>query len=341
MRWTIAFPASCLARSAPASAQQPKPLFATSEPIHITIQAPLSGLIRSRSDAVIQGTLTDPTGQQLPVALSVRGITRRAADVCEFPPLRVQFTSPPPPASLFAGQKKLKLVTHCKNNPAFQQYVLLEYSAYRMYNVLTPHSFRVRLANVDYRGADGRPIVSRVGYFLEDLGDLARRNGMKETRAPEIIPNTDLKSADAARYALFQHMISNHDWSMRAGPKGRECCHNAELMGPLAPGATIPVPYDFDFSGFVNAPYATPPDQLKIHSVRDRFYRGYCIDNADVVAAARQMRDERPQMMAAVTSTPGLDPGTAKRAIGFLDGFFSEIASDEAVNKNLLARCVR
>ena len=341
MRWTIAFPAACLALSAPASAQQPKPLFATSEPIHITIQAPLSGLIRSRSDAVIQGTLTDPTGQALPIALSVRGITRRAADVCEFPPLRVQFTSPPPPASLFAGQKKLKLVTHCKNNPAFQQYVLLEYSAYRMYNVLTPHSFRVRLANVDYRGADGRPIVSRVGYFLEDLGDLARRNGMKETRAPEIIPNTDLKSADAARYALFQHMISNHDWSMRAGPKGRECCHNAELMGPLAPGATIPVPYDFDFSGFVNAPYATPPDQLKIHSVRDRFYRGYCIDNADVVAAARQMRDERPQMMAAVTSTPGLDPGTAKRAIGFLDGFFSEIASDEAVNKNLLARCVR
>ena len=341
MRWTIAFPAAFLALSAPAIAQQPKPLFAASEPIHITIQAPLGGLIRSRSDAVIQGTLTDPNGQALPVALSVRGITRRSSDVCEFPPLRVQFTSPPPPASLFAGQKKLKLVTHCKNNPAFQQYVLLEYSAYRMYNLLTPHSFRVRLANIDYRGADGRPIISRVGYFLEDLGDLAKRNGLKETHAPELIPNNDLKSADAARYALFQHMISNHDWSMRAGPKGRECCHNAELMGPLAPGATIPVPYDFDFSGFVDAPYATPPDQLKIHSVRDRMYRGYCIDNADVVAAARQMRDERPQMMAAVTSTPGLDPATAKRAIGFLDGFFADIASDEAVSKNLLARCVR
>lgn len=341
MRWNFALLVGCIALSAPAIAQQPKPLFATSEPIHITIQAPLGGIIRSRSDAVIQGTLTDPNGQALPIALSVRGITRRSSDVCEFPPLRVQFTSPPPPTSLFAGQKKLKLVTHCKNNPAFQQYVLLEYSAYRMYNVLTPHSFRVRLANVDYRGPDGRPIISRVGYFLEDLGDLAKRNGMKETHAPELIPNADLKSADAARYALFQHMISNHDWSMRAGPKGRECCHNAELMGPLAPGATIPVPYDFDFSGFVNAPYATPPDELKIHSVRDRFYRGYCIDNADVVAAARQMRDERPQMMAAVTSTPGLEPGTAKRAMGFLDGFFADISSDEAVNKNVLARCLK
>jgi hypothetical protein len=290
---------------------------------------------------VIQGTLTDPGGQALPVALSVRGITRRSSDVCDFPPLRVQFTSPPPPTSLFAGQKKLKLVTHCRNSPSFQQYVLLEYSAYRMYSVLTPHGFRVRLANIDYRGPDGHPIISRVGYFLEDLGDLAKRNGLKETHAPELIPNIDLSSPDAARYALFQHMIANHDWSMRAGPKGRECCHNAELIGPLAPGATVPVPYDFDFSGFVNAPYATAPEQLKIHSVRDRMYRGYCINNADVVSVARQMRDARPQMIAAVTSTPGLDPGTASKAIGFLDGFFAEIASDQSVSAKLLAKCIR
>ena len=341
MRWTFAFFGLVLALSVPARAQQPKPLFASSDTIHIAIQAPLSGLIRGRSDAVIQGTLTDPGGLALPVALSVRGITRRSADVCDFPPLRVQFTSPPPPTSLFAGQKKLKLVTHCRNSPSFQQYVLLEYSAYRMYNLLTPHSFRVRLANVDYRGPDGRPMISRVGYFLEDLGDLAKRNGMKETHAPELIPNTDLSSADAARYALFQHMIANHDWSMRAGPKGRQCCHNAELIGPLAPGATVPVPYDFDFSGFVNAPYATPPEQLKIRSVRDRMYRGYCINNADVMTAARQMRDARPQMIAAVTSTPGLEPGTASKAIGFLDGFFADIASDEAVNAKLLPKCIR
>jgi hypothetical protein len=341
MRGIFTFAAACtLALSAPAAAQHPRPLFAASDPIHIVIQAPLSGLIRNREAAPIQGTLTDPGGQSLPVTLGVRGITRRATDVCDFPPLRVQFTAPPPATSLFAGQKKLKLVTHCRSSAAFQQYVLLEYSAYRMYNVLTPHSFRVRLANVDYRDASGRPIISRVGYFLEDLGDLAKRNGTKPTHAPVRIPTTDLSSPDAARYALFQHMIANHDWSMRAGPAGRDCCHNAELIGPLASGATIPVPYDFDFSGYVNAPYATPPEQLHIHSVRDRLYRGYCTDNASVVAAARQMRDARPQMIAAITSTPGLDPRTQARAIEFLNGFFADIASDAMVNANLLARCV-
>ena len=341
MRGIFALAALCLfALSTTAAAEEPKPLFAASDPIHIVIQAPLSSLIRNRSGGAIQGTLTDPTGAALPVALSPRGITRRSSDICDFPPLRVQFTAPPPPTSLFTGQKKLKLVTHCKNSAAFQQYVLLEYSAYKMYNILTPHSFLVRLANVDYRDADGRPIVSRVGYFLEDLSDVARRNGLQQTRAPNLVPLEDLSPPDAARYALFQDMIANHDWSMRAGPAGKECCHNAELIGPLGPGTTIPIPYDFDFSGFVDAPYATPPDQLHISSVRERAYRGYCAHNADVLAVARQMRDARPQMMAAITSTPGLDPQRASRALAYLDGFFADIASDETVTAKLLRRCV-
>ena len=326
--------------SAPPAAQQSDPLFASSEPIHIVIQAPIPTLARNRSsDAAIAGTLTDPSGQQLPISLSLRGITRRSADICQFPPLRVQFGAAPPTSSLFAGQKKLKLVTHCRNDPGFQQYVLLEYAAYRMYNLLTPHSFRVRLANIDYRDSGGAPIVSRVGYFIEDLGDVAKRNGMKQTHAPDRFEMTYLNPTDAGRYALFQHMLANHDWSMRAGPAGKDCCHNAELIGPMAAGSVIPIPYDFDFSGYVSAPYATPPDVLKIDNVRQRFYRGYCAHNEGVLAAARQMREMRPRMIAAITSTPGLDARTQARAVAFLDPFFNDISSDVAVTAKVLKHC--
>jgi len=331
-----------LSLSMPTAAQQPaKPLFAASDPIRITIQAPIGDLIRNReANLVVPGTITDPSGQQLPINLSLRGLTRRTSDTCDFPPLRVQFNYSPAANSLFAGQRRLKLVTHCRNSASFQQYVLLEYAAYRMYNVLTPRSFRVRLATIDYRDANGRPIVSRIGYFLEDLGDVARRNGLQETRGPDRIPVADLNPVDAARYALFQHMIANHDWSMRAGPVGQDCCHNAELIGPLAAGATIPIPYDFDYSGLVSAPYALPPDQLRISSVRQRLYRGYCAHNAEVLAMARQMREQRPQMIAALTSTPGLEPRTQARALQFLDGFFADIASDQAVTQRVLGRCL-
>ena len=146
------------------------PLFASSDPIQLTIKAPLAYLMRNRdSQAPVSGVLIDPSGQSLPVNLQLRGITRRTSEICDFAPLRVDFTAAPPATSVFAGQKRLKVVTHCRNSASFQQYVLLEYAAYRLYNLLTPRSFRVRLANITYQGDDGRPIAQRAAFFIEDL----------------------------------------------------------------------------------------------------------------------------------------------------------------------------
>jgi hypothetical protein len=326
---------------APSRAQSPAPLFATSDAIHLTISAPLQMLIGHRNaQNSIPGTLTDPSGQKLPISLALRGITRRTSEICDFPPLRVEFTVPPPSTSIFAGQKKLKLVTHCRNSASFQQYVLLEYAGYKMYNVLTPHSFRARLAMVDYRDADDRPIISRTGFFLEPLKDLARRNGTHEAHAPNRIPLSFLSPPDAARYALFEYMIANHDWSMRAGPPGSDCCHNAELIGSAAPGAAMTIPYDFDYSGLVGAPYAVPPEGLGISSVRQRLYRGYCAHNADALAAARQMRAARPQILAVLAETPGLEPRTQRGAAAYLERFFGEIATDADLGSKVLNHCV-
>ena len=341
MRKLAALLALCLSTlAAPAAAQDASPLFASNDVVHLTLQAPFSALARNRQQSTsVPGTLTDPSGQALPVSLRLRGITRRLSATCSFPPLRVDFAAPPPAGSLFAGQKKLKLVTHCRQPDGFQQYVLLEYAAYRMYNALTPQSFRVRLASIDYKEADGRPIVSRLGYFIEDLGDVARRNKLPLTHGPALIPLEWLNAPAAARYAMFQHMIANHDWSMRAGPAGEDCCHNAQLIGPLAPGSVVVIPYDFDFSGFVSAPYAAPPDELGITSVRQRVYRGYCAHNGEAMAAARQMRDARPQLLAALAATPGLDPSTEARAESFLGSFFADVASDDLVAARVLKRC--
>jgi hypothetical protein len=336
--WLLALSA---ALAAPAVAQAPAPLFAAADPIHITIQAPIQTLARNReAKRSIAGTLTDPTGQALPVALQLRGITRRASDVCDFPPVRVDFTSSPPATSPFARQSRIKLVTHCRSAAGFQQYVLLEYAIYRMANVLSPRSFQVRLANIDYVDAGGRPIASRIGFFIEELKDVARRNGTREAHAPSRIPIEYLSRTDSARYALFQYMIANHDWSMRAGPAGDECCHNARMIGVTAPGMAVPIAYDFDFSGLVNPPYATPPDELKLSSVRQRMYRGYCLHNAEALAVVRQFREARPQLIAAITSTPGLDARAQQRAIAFLDPFFADIATDQSATTRVLNHCV-
>ena len=338
--FATALAAIALGASAPAAAQQAAPLFSSDEPLRLVISAPIGSLMRDRqSSAPVAGTLTDSTGQALPISLSIRSTTRRNADVCDFAPLRVVFTGRPPATSAFAGQSKLKLVTHCGNGPGAQQYELLEYAGYKMYNVLTPRSFGVRLASIDYRDANGRPITTRYGFFIEDLKDVARRNGMRPSHAPSRIPATFLSPVDSARYALFEHMIANHDWSMRAGAAGKDCCHNAELMGPLTTGGVVPIPYDFDYSGYVGAPYAVPPEQMSLSSVKQRFYRGYCAHNGQALTVARQMLAARPQMLAVLAQTPGLEPRTQQRAANFLNGFFNDIASDEIANTKVLKRC--
>ena len=334
---------AALLPAVPAAAQGgEKPLFASDDVIRLTITGPVSSIARSKSQQAQPGTLTlAATGETIPVTLSARGLTRRQSDICRFPPLWVRFPGPPPAQSPFAGQKSLKLVSHCRGSESFQQHVLLEYAAYRMYNALTPASFNVRLAMIDYVDQNGRPVTSRYGFFIEDLDDVARRNGMREAKIPERIPTSALNHRQSALYALFQHMIANHDWSMRAGPAGDECCHNSKLIAPargIAAGA-IPVPYDFDFSGLVDAPYATPPNQLRISSVRQRQYRGYCAHNNAVLAAAVQVRAARPAILAALTETPGLTDRTKGRAAAWLDGFFRDIANDSDVAK-LVRSCV-
>ena len=329
-----------LAAAVPARAAPPTPLFASDQPIKITIQAPLATLMRNRAfTGAVAGSVTDPSGVKLPASFALRGITRRTAETCEFAPLRVNFTGQPAAGSVFAGQNRLKLVTHCRNAPGFQQNLLLEYAAYRMYNLLTPFSMRVRLATIDYVDENGRPITSRLGFFLEQSSDIARRNDLREVTAGERIPVAWLNPVDAARYALFQDMIANHDWSMRAGPPGDECCHNARLIGVGAPGQVIPVPYDFDFSGLVNAAYATAPDELGISNVRQRQYRGYCLHNGAALAAAQQMRAKRSEMLGILAQTPGMDSRTIQGANAFLDRFFNDIASDDLAAKKL-KRCV-
>jgi hypothetical protein len=130
-------------------------------------------------------------------------------------------------------------------------------------------------------------------------------------------------------------MIGNLDWSMRAGPAGEGCCHNGRLLAvSRQPGIQVmPVPYDFDFSGLVSAPYAEAPAELKVSSVRQRLYRGYCAHAAEARTIAAEMSARRNEILGALTSTPNLSASTQARATAYLDGFFREVASGAFLKK--------
>jgi hypothetical protein len=348
MKLSIGLALGAFVLTGPATAAPPepaKPLFASDDVIRITIRGPVDTIAKASEASQVNypGTLTVAgTSEALPIQLAQRGITRRKNDVCQFPPLRVTFTQPPAASSLFAGQRRLKLVTHCRAAENFQQFLLMEYATYRLYNQLTPRSFRARLAKIDYVDDGGRPITSRAGFFLEDIRDVARRNGMDEAKVGTRIPVARLSPADAGRVGVFEYMIGNLDWAMQAGPPGSNCCHNNPLIGDNGSAAAmlVPVPYDWDFSGLVDAPYSSAPDSIAVSSVRQRRYRGFCRHNGEARAAIAASRSMQAPLMATFASVPGMDPRTVKKATAYLGGFFADIATDASAEAKLLKTCL-
>ncbi|MBA3667628.1 MAG: hypothetical protein H0W65_07890 [Sphingomonas sp.] len=322
----------------------PKPLFASDDPIRVTITGPIGAIARAAENSTTprEATLAiGGTSETYPIRLSARGISRRTKVTCQFPPLRVDFTGRPAETSLFAGQRRLKLVTHCRSNAAFQQHTLLEYSGYRILNLLDPLSFRARLALVTYLEADGRPVTQRIGFFLEDKNDVASRNGYYPANVGDRISFAQLDPRRAARIAMFQYMIGDLDWAMIAGPRGEGCCHNVRLL-TAAPDRLPyhPITYDFDYSGLVDASYAVPPEGFHISSVRNRVYRGYCRHNGDALAVAAEFRAKRHQIEAIFGQIPQMEQRTRAKAVAYLARFFDEIATDDSVRSKILNHCV-
>lgn len=328
-----------------AAAKEPKPLFADDATIKLTLTGPFNEIARKapRSTEPHSATLSleGASPEIHAIELSARGNSRRRPELCDFPPLRIAFREKPGGASFFDGQKRLKLVTHCKRSPRYQQYYLLEYAVYKLMNIATPVSLEARLAEIDYVEADsGKTIITRYGFLIEDTDDAAKRNGFVEVDTPDIDPD-QLNQEHAGRYALFQYMIGNLDWSMHSGPDGDDCCHNTKLVGQSDEllENLIPIAYDFDYSGFVNTPYAVPPENVNVSSVRTRRYRGFCSHNEKTLAAAAEFRAKQAEFMGALDKVSGLEKNTKRRVTRYLEKFFEDIESDESVEKKLLNRC--
>lgn len=329
----------------PAWAGEPHPLFVDNAPIKLTITAPFSELTRKaeRSTDQFEASLDyhGAAPESHAIKLSARGISRRNKLLCDFPPLRIEFAAKPENESFFDGQKRLKLVTHCKKSARFQQYYLMEYTAYRFLNVMTPLSLKVRLAEIDYVDVkNGKVLISRLGFLIEDTDDAARRNDLIEIDTPDI-SKTQLNPVHAGRYAVFQYMIGNLDWSMHSGVDGKDCCHNTKLIGAkTAPmSALAPVPYDFDYSGLVGAPYAVPPENVSVRNVKQRRYRGFCAHNDEARAAAAEFRSKKGALLAVLTENAALEERTRSSAERYVNAFFDDIADDDAIEKNLFKYC--
>lgn len=345
MRILLLIPILMLAAMSGAAASERNPLFADHETLKAVLSAPLSQTYAQRDSDVRlyfpgQWTFMNEAGesQRLDVSIRIRGNFRK--DHCELPPIRLNFKKSQVKGTLFKGQDKLKLVSPCQHGLESQQKLLLEFLAYRTYEILTDYSFGSRLIRLSYVDTDDRlKPWTDLAFVIEDEGDIAKRLDIDKARVAENRFG-ELDQPATALYELFQLLISNHDYSVLKGPEGSYCCHNSVMYTrEESADKRIPIPYDFDMSGIVNANYAAPPSHLPIRLVRTRYYRGLCQPDDVMQGAIEHMLSKKEEIIGLYEEMPELSRLSRNRTVAYVKKYFAILEDEDKLKAQVLDRC--
>ena len=345
-RWTLIAAVLFLLTSG-VSAKEPKaadPLFQGDEILDVRIVAPLASIISGRADEIeLPATLhyTNDAGEivDLDIQMRTRGRFRRQKEICKFPPMRLNFVKSQTKDTLFHKQDKIKLVTHCQTSSIYEQVLLREYTAYRILNVMSDASFRVRLLRITYVDADDKKKDDvRYGFVIEHRDRLAKRLGKSVLEIPGIHPRT-LNTEYASTIALYHYLIGNTDFSSVKGAKKDMCCHNHILFGNENEKVWS-VPYDFDQSGLVDAPHAGANPKFKLRTVRERLYRGRCMYNDQLESAIVKYNDKRDEVFAVLNEVDVAKSSSKKSMVSFVERFYKTVNSARRVKSDLIKRCI-
>jgi len=265
------------------------------------------------------------------IKIKTRGIYRLKSSNCYFPPLKIKFNEKEVGGSIFSSQTKLKLVLPCQKSKKYEQYVLLEYLAYKIYNILTDYSFRVRLVKLNLIDLRGRkPDFVKYAFLIESVKSVAKRNNAKELDVKNIHPNhTDYELINLL--SLFQYLIGNTDWSIKA-------LHNIKLLSRDSMRKPVAIPYDFDFSGLVNSSYALPAEHLPIGSVRQRHYNGYSRTLSELEKNILIFKYKKEEIYKLVYSIKALEKRYIDETIEYFDQFYQMIDNTEIIKHEFIEK---
>lgn len=310
-------------------------LFESDTLIKLSITTDLRSLVRDigEKNKYHRGRLSYHHGDSIismSVQLKTRGNFRKDRSICPFPPIRIKFNKAESSYSLFHGQGKLKMVTHCHNkNKRYQQMLLQEYLIYKAYNLFSPESFNVRLAEITYKDSKNQMgPLKKYAFFIEDFEDMAGRNG-KIPRYEKKIHQDHTLIGKVTKLAVFQYMVGNTDW-------GVPTLHNIKLIAKTPTSRPVPVPYDFDWASLVNAPYAVPNPKLNIKSIHDRLYRGYKRTAKDLEYIFREFRMKKETLYEMYTSCPYLNDKEKERVLNYFDEFYEIIDDPRSVKREFI-----
>lgn len=314
-------------------------IFASEDPLKITLEFDQKQLLKGKykgayMPAQFHIELADSAAVSTPIRIRARGNSRRK--YCLLPPIKLNFKDPESDQSRFMGLSTLKLVTPCKNNETFQQYVYTEYLAYRMFNQISPISFKVRLVDLTYIDSKGKKDPYHAyGFLIEHVDHMAARNTSREVEVPKFSQKL-VDMGYMAKVAVFQFAIGNTDWLV-------ENLHNVKLiqLNTFSKQEIYAVPYDFDYSGLVNTIYAVPHEDLGLTSVQERLYRGLCFSKEELESVFQLFRERKTEIFALIDNFDMLED-SHRNAVGkYIEEFYQIIDNPVFVRNQIQGYCIK
>jgi hypothetical protein len=320
--------------SNPVDAVKADTLFLSDEIINIELRSDFTAIQKDRVEnpQYHDGELIyhTPDGKEVKLFVKVmaRGNFRRDPKNCNFPPLMLNFRKNEVKKTLFDNQDKLKLVTPCN----YDRYVIDEYLVYKMYNLITDKSFKVRLANILYFDTGkGKKLFEKYSFFIEHEDQVAERNNSFEINR-NFTPYA-LESGTFRNLAVFQYMVGNKDWYVTSK-------RNIVIMQPNdTTQLPYAIPYDFDFSAFIDADYTKPKDVPDEYLATRRVYKGLCYTTTGYNEVFALFKSLKPRFESAIDDMPMISKSDKLGHHGYLNSFYKTIENKELIRQEFLEKC--
>jgi len=318
-------------------------LFKDNQPLDIALKVSIKEVRDNTGDTVyiadhLSYRNSKGTFDSVKAELKARGKFRLKE--CYFPPLRIKMEKADIQGTVFEGNKSLKLVMPCKTQSESNDLVVKEFLCYKLYEVITPYCLKARLVNINFTEEQKKKEKNfqLKGILLEDVDKAAKRfNGKIANENMRVLPSILQDTADV-RLSLFQYMISNTDWSSMYQ-------HNIRLLQRGSNDLFVPITFDFDMSGFVDAPYAVVSETTEgeigdQQTVRDRLYRGWCRADGVTQFVRKEFIEKEDKMMASIDAFKDQLPAKEIENIkSYLAQFFKTLKDDGSFRKLIASKC--
>lgn len=313
-------------------------LFRDKEPLKIVLVTDVIAIQNDKSEdpeyisGMLLYNLSTLKREAFDIKVKARGNTRRVTELCEFPPLKFNFKKSQLKNTVFDGVDKIKFVSQCRLDEPFAEFVKEEYMLYNVYNQLTEYSYKTRLVEIEIKDYQLRvPPIKMTGFLIEDDDMFAQRINAKEFNGRIFHPDSCASEATDVM-SLFQYMIGNTDWYINTR-------HNIKVFQLNETNDLIPVAYDFDFSGVINTPYASPSRQIPIRSVTQRYFKGSCRDINEYFQIIKLFNDKQTEIYSLYNDSDLLTSTTVRKSLRYFNKFYKIINDPDQLESSFDSAC--